>query len=186
MSGQAAPEFLGKTGVFHRVCARSFASVHGVSVVNLWSVLGRCDHWRSGDALMMPMSTARHTPPIGALIHVSLASRPLPSRHGVQSDRWRTNGFALQKRRVLGPDFAQMAFRGGLAQAREINGLIDGGTPIPSHAILMLSVASVPPKNTTRRRSGAFDFLTCSSMVPIVGGNSIPTQAQPSPHHDCK
>jgi hypothetical protein len=56
MSGPAVPEILGKTGVFRHVHARSFASVHGVSVVNLWSVLGRCDHWRSDDALMMPMS----------------------------------------------------------------------------------------------------------------------------------
>jgi hypothetical protein len=54
MSGLAVPEIPDKTGVFRHVHARSFASVHGVSVVNLWSVLGRCDHWRSGDALMMP------------------------------------------------------------------------------------------------------------------------------------
>ena len=42
MSGPAGPEILDKIGVFRRVRARSFASVHGVSVVNLWSVLGRC------------------------------------------------------------------------------------------------------------------------------------------------
>jgi hypothetical protein len=42
MSGLVDPEILDKTDVFRRVRARSFASVHGVSVVNLWSVLGRC------------------------------------------------------------------------------------------------------------------------------------------------
>jgi hypothetical protein len=43
MSGLAAPEILDKIGVFHRVHARLFASVHVVSVVDLWSVSDRCD-----------------------------------------------------------------------------------------------------------------------------------------------
>jgi hypothetical protein len=62
MSGLAAPEILGKIGVFRRVHARSFASVHVVSVVNLWSVLGRCDNssggWSGGpihSALLTPI-----------------------------------------------------------------------------------------------------------------------------------
>ena len=42
MSGVLAPEISAKIGVFRRIHARSFASVHGVSVVTLWSVLGRC------------------------------------------------------------------------------------------------------------------------------------------------
>jgi hypothetical protein len=55
MSGQAGPEILDKTGVFRRVRARSFASVHGVSVVILWSVLDRCDQ----------QSDVRNTPESG-------------------------------------------------------------------------------------------------------------------------
>jgi hypothetical protein len=55
MSGQAGPEILDKTGVFRRVRARSFASVHGVSVVILWSVLDRCDQ----------QSDVRNTPKAG-------------------------------------------------------------------------------------------------------------------------
>jgi hypothetical protein len=38
MSGLVSPESADKIDVFRRVRARSFASVHGVSVVNLWSV----------------------------------------------------------------------------------------------------------------------------------------------------
>ena len=38
MSGLADPEIMAKISDFRHVCARSFASVHGVSVVNLWSV----------------------------------------------------------------------------------------------------------------------------------------------------
>jgi len=38
MSGLVWPERSIKIGVFHRVCAGSFTSVHGISVVNLWSV----------------------------------------------------------------------------------------------------------------------------------------------------
>ena len=41
MSGPAAPENPCKIEIFRHVHAPSFASVHGVSVVNLWSVLGR-------------------------------------------------------------------------------------------------------------------------------------------------
>jgi hypothetical protein len=38
MSGPVSPESSNKIDVFRRVRARSFASVHGVSVVYLWSV----------------------------------------------------------------------------------------------------------------------------------------------------
>ena len=38
MSGQADPKNSTNIGIFHRVRARSFASVHAVFVVNLWSI----------------------------------------------------------------------------------------------------------------------------------------------------
>ena len=42
MSGLVGPEIPAEIGVFRRVRARLFAYVHGVSVVDLWSVPGRC------------------------------------------------------------------------------------------------------------------------------------------------
>src|SRR5437870_3102682 len=72
MSGLAAPEILDKIEVFRRLHARSFASVHGVSVVNLWSVLGRCAgkettpsngarHWQRDRYVNPPMLDCRLT-----------------------------------------------------------------------------------------------------------------------------
>lgn len=48
MSGLAAPGNSIKSGIFRRVRPRLFASVHGVSVVILWSALHAL--WREGFA----------------------------------------------------------------------------------------------------------------------------------------
>jgi hypothetical protein len=69
--------------------------------------------------------------------------------------------------------------RGGLAQVREINDLIAGGTPISSHAILMLSAAGVPPKNMTRQRSGAFRFPDPLRYGSYRSVASIPSSSSP-------
>src|SRR5450759_1049306 len=55
MSGLLDPEISAIIGVFRHTRRRLFTSVHGVSVVNLWSVLDRCERaWDQPTASAMP------------------------------------------------------------------------------------------------------------------------------------
>jgi hypothetical protein len=59
MSGLLDPEISTIIGVFRHTRRRSFTSVHGVSVVNLWSVLDRCGRaWEQLNVSAMPVRGA--------------------------------------------------------------------------------------------------------------------------------
>src|SRR5665213_1466282 len=64
MSGLLDPENSAKFDVFRHVRRRSFASVHGISVVHLWSVPGKCPSapFRGSEKLQQVFSPSRKTP----------------------------------------------------------------------------------------------------------------------------
>jgi hypothetical protein len=64
MSGLVAPEISAIIGAFRHVRRRLFASVHGISVVHLWSAPGKCPSapFRGSEKLQQVFSPSRKTP----------------------------------------------------------------------------------------------------------------------------
>jgi hypothetical protein len=60
MSGVLDLEILDKSAVFRHVRRRLFASVHGVSVVNLWSVLDRYEQLQNRQRSLVLRAFALH------------------------------------------------------------------------------------------------------------------------------